>query len=546
MRLKKPRKVKNNRRMDRNISNWPGDRFEYKDFDDFLRIDRIETGLHSICDGQEIIDFYYKNNESDRLAVIFHGAVQAQKIARLALPIFAGLKIPLGMEVDRLLFSDATMATHRELRLGWFSGTESYDFAQRIDQILAKVTSIKIFNRVLLLGGSQGGFAALRASHRLDNSVALVWNPQTRVQDFFIKSHLSGFLQYCFGVENYDQLSDEIKSQRNFDLPDMYGRNRANNFVFLMQNFEDIDHLEDHAKPLAAAMGYDLENIALGINRVGVNAILAVGDWAGGHSLPDRATLEQMAHVILASELSTEDLFNRTDFASLLPASFMSNRNQPQQPVLNTGNTDSKTRKHSALTSRERGFMLEIMKQSPRNWYLQYGMSNILLAAAEMGFRQINAIDANTERASLFKRNVDPIVRQTGAIAYMLHADIGALDPTGWPSDPASARRWPNYILKPWKWPPPEAATPDIIFINGPFTVPTAMHVAMRSCLWHDGGNSKLFVLDIGEGSRAFEILSEHFTVESRCERLMELKLRPSLDAQVVMNDFITYIISLN
>ncbi|MFN3312917.1 MAG: hypothetical protein ACK46Q_05575, partial [Hyphomonas sp.] len=93
-------------RRTRDVCKWAQERFEYAEFDEFLNATILPAGLHSISDNGEIIDFLFVDNNSDGLAVLFHGAVQAAKIPKLKLPIFSGLNVELGYEADRLLFSD--------------------------------------------------------------------------------------------------------------------------------------------------------------------------------------------------------------------------------------------------------------------------------------------------------------------------------------------------------------------------------------------------------------------------------------------------------
>lgn len=536
-----------NQRSERDLSKWSDSQFEFESFEKFLEITEIPTGIYTIHDRGHIIDFHYSNEGSNNLSVFFHGAVPAARLPELKMPIFSGKNIPLGVKTDRMMMSDATMAVHRKLRLGWFSGTTEFDLAARVDEILAKVTALKNFKRLLLIGGSQGGFAALRASHRLPGSIAMIWNPQIRVEHFFWKSHLQGFLKFCFNAESYKKVPAKIRKERRLDLTEVYSKRSGQNGVFLMQNLEDVEHVEDHAKPFAECLGFDPDSLSTGINHIGPSAICALGDWQGGHSLPDRKTVENIACLLLSSDMPTKELMETADFAKHIPGSFTANsKNAPSRPKAPQKSV-AEPKSGSVLTSEERNALVSALENAPqKDWYLQYGLSNMLLRAVSSKFQYVSAIDTVGKRVKRYQDIMADAVDVPPQGTLILHADVGAQSPKGLPEEQSAARRWPNFVVKPWKWPPENKRLPDFVLLTGPFQLATSLHLAVRYARVPDQVAPLYYILGMTENVRAQEFLSNYFVIETVVGSLVQMKFRSDIDYDTVLNDCITHIASPN
>ncbi len=77
-----------NRRTKRDLTAWGGAQLVHRSYDEFLQAPVLETGVHSIHDNGEVIDFYYHNENSDKLAVFFHGAIKAAQVDSISLSTF--------------------------------------------------------------------------------------------------------------------------------------------------------------------------------------------------------------------------------------------------------------------------------------------------------------------------------------------------------------------------------------------------------------------------------------------------------------------------
>ncbi len=532
-----------NRRTGRDTSSWGDSSTVYQSFEDFLKITSLETGLHSIHDGAEIIDFFYQDSESDRLAVFFHGAIKAELVNGLKLPVFSGLHIDLGMAVDRVLFSDATLASHNRMVLGWFCGNTALDLPSRIDQILLKIDEIKRYKRILMLGGSQGGFTALRATYRLPESIALVWNPQTSIERFFKQERIDNFAKFCFGVKGFAQLNPKLSEERAFDLTKLYEGGGNSNFVFYMQNLEDTQHVVDHALPFCEAINPKMEPLKIGINQITPNVVCAMGDWVGGHSLVDRDALTSVAHHLLRSEKSNAELFASDDLSKTLPDSFTAHQvTHPKsvQAVI-ADEIASKQEKLSgrvAFSDRERVGFREILESVKPEWYLEYGSGGSYRIAKAVGFKHITSVDSDKSRIDRFlEQHLEKVSEDCEQVQF-LHADIGKVDEAGFPVHLKTCPSWPRYCTLPWHARPKGATSPSLVFVNGPFALSCCLHTAMRLSLLGRPSESVVILRGLHRNGTAHETLMKYFDFGPRIDGLCALRVKKDCDQEDLLQDF--------
>ncbi|TQS70208.1 hypothetical protein ERN12_16415 [Rhodobacteraceae bacterium] len=517
-------------RKKRNISGFSGGKYRYSSFEDFLSTDRFYTGVHTIEDGDNVLDFFYHDASSKDLAVIFHGAVQKQKISELTLPIFSGQNIPLGENVDRLLLSDSTMAVDRRLRLGWFSGTTEYDLAGRIDALLRHVVVCKKYRKVVMLGGSQGGYAALRASHELPGSLAIVWNPQVEIEKFFFKNHLSGFLEYCFGCQSYNEIPVELRDKRRLDLTKVYGSGKRKNSIILMQNIDDPDHLENHAKPLVAAMGYDPNALHLGINRLDNQTILAIGDWHGGHSLPDRNTLSYFASQVFGASGEIEEALGDSNFEAFLPESFFSNKSTSDSVV--QGAADEPLSLNKALSSDEWKAVDEIIQHTSKHWYMQYSTRPIIKLALQSGYKHVYAVSMEGEGLSRLRQRIAPVDCKTKV--HFIDSKQEIQRATLNKAPPNVDVFLPDYVMKPWRQAPIGHSMPSVVLVEGPFFASILLYVLMQRK--HEDPMPEIIFLKGPSSIKLINSLIHYFNIEKITEKVLLLSINEKTDKNALFD----------
>lgn len=123
-------------------------------------------------------EFLLKNSASDILIVSFHGAVNRDKGS---LPRFEWFNSLKETEHSCLFLSDPSLAVNPELRLGWFIGNETLDLHKVLAELITAIKEKVGATKIILLGLSGGGFAALQISSLLSSSTALVFNPRTEI-----------------------------------------------------------------------------------------------------------------------------------------------------------------------------------------------------------------------------------------------------------------------------------------------------------------------------------------------------------------------------
>src|SRR5690606_26518123 len=114
-------------------------------------------------DGEQYCDIYVKNTNrlksASSMLVCFNGAVSRQG-ARKG-PFFSGLSITESLDIPCFFISDPSLDLPEQLTLSWYAGNQHQpNFQTNVAKFLNAV-AVKYTLKVLLLGGSGAGFAAL-------------------------------------------------------------------------------------------------------------------------------------------------------------------------------------------------------------------------------------------------------------------------------------------------------------------------------------------------------------------------------------------------
>ena len=290
------------------FSAWSDPVFHHADIGAFQALDRIAEGIHEIADDGQRLHILFRDKQSRNLMIFFHGAMPDDIMESYTLPVFSGVRIADNADADRLLISDATLSLSDDnLKLGWFSGSATYNAFAAIQAIIARVAAG--YDRVILIGGSGGGFAALRASAFLPGSTALVWNPQTDIALYHEKA-VAHYARACFDHADLGAIDPAVKATRHSNLCDLYSQPRGNRIIYF-QNGPDTMHVRKHAGPFLEAYGaaHDLAEPPPSFGLFGPNLLYVQGHWPGGHKPPPKQALIKSISLLLA-----------TDDGSALPA----------------------------------------------------------------------------------------------------------------------------------------------------------------------------------------------------------------------------------
>lgn len=271
-----------------NFERWPVPLHQHESFYAFHVDPRLESGIHEIRDEGRRLHALFDNRKSRHLLVFFHGSMKPGSIGNLTLPVFSGFHLTEGLRADHLLLSDATLSLgSTDIQLGWYSGTSDYNFAQRLEQIIASVAGRKPYDNILFIGGSGGGFTALRAAAAFPGSGAIVWNPQTEIGRYHT-GIVNDFARACFDVPDYQAIPLALRQDRLFDVKALWHRTRSR--VIYFQNTPDAFHVERHALPfLASHTGKAVRQMpAPGVHQISDRLLLVSGNWKGKHAPPPR------------------------------------------------------------------------------------------------------------------------------------------------------------------------------------------------------------------------------------------------------------------
>jgi Family of unknown function (DUF6270) len=231
------------------------------------------------------------------LLVSFGGAVTAGP-GRVG-PFFAGLGIARDLGLPVLCVSDPTLALDSSLGLAWYAGNaDVLDLPDRIAALLSGLAETHGV-RLLLFGGSGGGFVSLAVAARLRcEATVFVWNPQTTLSSY-VPGAVRDFLRVGFPslrnlLEGFDELPATKKStvlRSTLDqagvLHDVVGEHLGEHVELLyLQNQSDW-HLTKHAQPYLDTGNYLAVGNAAFTDPVSRRSVY-FGDWGKGHEAPDR------------------------------------------------------------------------------------------------------------------------------------------------------------------------------------------------------------------------------------------------------------------
>ena len=220
--------------------------------------------------------------QGDVLTVLFHGALDR---GRVQLPVYERVRFQKSLEAGPFMaFGDPTLDLSRSLRLGWYLGTNALDLVPFMASIIESLRDALGVERILLVGSSGGGFAALQVGACIPGSQALVFNPQTDLRRYY-PGPFSEAANAVFGTDSSSRLAPY--GQR-LSAIERIAEHASNFTVNLVGNAGDKVHQTSHFDPLREAAG-ELSTILLHETTV---------DWGSGHRSPTNNEYEEAVAAI--------------------------------------------------------------------------------------------------------------------------------------------------------------------------------------------------------------------------------------------------------
>lgn len=209
--------------------------------------DVAEPFVWSVDLGQLVPSAYLHDGEGDILTVYFHGATDRTKFT---MPRYERLrsmpKLGLG---PVMFFSDPCLDLDSRMMLSWYVGTEDRDLHREIARMIDAYARRRGIEKVLLVGNSGGGFAALQLGAYLEGTRVVSFNPQIQV-DRYVPRIAESAHWALFGRGT---VSDDPVNAPRMDLIERYRRIGFDQDVLLIQNPGDDHHHQEHFLPFTKA-----------------------------------------------------------------------------------------------------------------------------------------------------------------------------------------------------------------------------------------------------------------------------------------------------
>lgn len=209
-------------------------------------LDRTAGGVATIAvDGGEI-PLLTQLQDSSTVVFSFSGAVDR---ARHSLPFFTSTSLHKHAPASIIGVSDPSLVRGEELKLSWYAGDDRFAVQLALTELVHRIVDALDATRVVFLGGSGGGFAALYYAWRLPGSVALVSNPQTNL-NHAIRLHRDRYRAACWpSLPEQTSLAQTI----DVDLGALYA-SRCDTSVIYLQEASDFYHVKWHFGPFVSKL----------------------------------------------------------------------------------------------------------------------------------------------------------------------------------------------------------------------------------------------------------------------------------------------------
>lgn len=211
------------------------------------------------------------------LNVVFHGAVRPNADTY---PRFDRVGSLGAAGTSLLSFADPTLMLSEDIDLGWYLGNSDWDPLDKIAEVIRAGIRASGAVEVNLIGGSGGGFAALRVATVLDDCLVFVFNPQTVIANYIPKVVDKYFAAAYPGRDQQEVIAAESS---RFDMRVPYGSVNGKRRVYYLQHLGDGSHIVGHYRPFKRSLGVLTVD---GCDDAGVIKHVLVDSERDGHGPP--------------------------------------------------------------------------------------------------------------------------------------------------------------------------------------------------------------------------------------------------------------------
>ncbi|WP_392336647.1 alpha/beta fold hydrolase [Loktanella salsilacus] len=202
-----------------------------------------------VHDGQRIpLHFRHGGAQARTLFVTFHGAIDRQT---REVPAFMGFLPELQGQAHQISVSDPSMLKDADFGMSWFAGHDGFATQDILPVLFRDLQQALDVDRVVFMGSSGGGFAALFYGWHHPGSVVLAANPQTDLTRYFSRL-VAPYRAHCWPAlaDNAD-LAQVVTT----DVCALYAQSIPSTVIYV-QSALDRFHMCNHMGPFFAAMPF--------------------------------------------------------------------------------------------------------------------------------------------------------------------------------------------------------------------------------------------------------------------------------------------------
>lgn len=246
----------------------------HKGLEAFLEAPREADGIHAIeiCEGH-ILDCLVRKRKSRHGLVVFNAAVNRQEFPNP--PVLYGQGMAAALGVNLISVSDLALTYDPKIEMGWHSGAQNAPMQNHLPKILEHFRKSLDLDKMVLFGGSAGGFAAMYYANVMGDVLPVAANPQSVITRFHPR-HVEAYAEKCWGWDKTADIEAFLSGKICQSLLPLYAAN-PHPFIYL-QNTGD-DHLAKHALPFMQAIdgGQDVASRKVG------SGYMHFAEWGKGH-----------------------------------------------------------------------------------------------------------------------------------------------------------------------------------------------------------------------------------------------------------------------
>ena len=240
---------------------------------DAFRASQLYSGVSTVWHRGLPIDISLAEKRGAPLIVVFHGAANPD----VHLPWLSGLGITTKLEASRLSITDPSLYLSPELNLSWFSGSHAQpDLVGVLAKVIEKVAATTDASRIVLFGGSGGGYISLRMLEYFPLATAVVMNPQTDIEKYH-ENHVKRYVDLAWNGDR-----NLLRTSSGTTVFNSVEAARRTAKVVYLQNSNDKFHVAAHLAPFRERF------------RGTEGFILLEEAWRDGHTPPPKEAITKI------------------------------------------------------------------------------------------------------------------------------------------------------------------------------------------------------------------------------------------------------------